>query len=75
MGLGTAGRRVVSGLLPTLIVLVAYSNHFRNHFHFDDLTIVDREVYLREGISKNARLCMAPPVDQRICGNPEHPTG
>jgi tetratricopeptide (TPR) repeat protein len=34
------GSRVVFGLLLILNVLVVYSNHFRNDFHFDDLTAI-----------------------------------
>jgi tetratricopeptide (TPR) repeat protein len=34
------GSRVVFGLLLVFNVLVAYSNHFRNDFHFDDFTAI-----------------------------------
>jgi tetratricopeptide (TPR) repeat protein len=34
------GSRVVFGLLLVLNVLVAYSNHFGNDFHFDDFTAI-----------------------------------
>ena len=35
-------------LLGLVVVLVAYSNHFRNSFHFDDAHTVQNNVYIRD---------------------------
>jgi len=48
MASSTSGRRVAFGLLLILNVLVAYSNHFRNDFHFDDLTAIRENPAIRD---------------------------
>jgi tetratricopeptide (TPR) repeat protein len=48
MGYSTVGKRVVFGLLLILNVLTAYSNHFRNDFHFDDITAIPENPAIRD---------------------------
>jgi Tfp pilus assembly protein PilF len=43
----TNGTRLVLAVLATGIVFAAYSNHFRNSFHFDDGTVIQNNAYLR----------------------------
>jgi tetratricopeptide (TPR) repeat protein len=41
------GKRAVFSVLPVLLVLAAYSNYFRNDFHFDDLTTISSNPAIR----------------------------
>lgn len=41
------GRIALLGAAAALIVFLAYSNHFRNSFHFDDGSVIQNNAYLR----------------------------
>jgi len=43
------GPRILTawGVLAILLLLLAYSNHFRNGFHFDDASVIQNNAFLR----------------------------
>jgi tetratricopeptide (TPR) repeat protein len=50
----------VAGLLLLLAVVLAYSNHFRNGFHFDDFHTVNNNPYIRS--LQNSKLFFTDPT-------------